>query len=122
MTSVNFTNDGQCLLVSSLDNSIRLVDKDSGAVLNTFTGHSNKEYKLDSFVSCKDTFVMSGSEEGDIYFWDLIQAKVIHKIESAHEGTVYSMTRHTSKDIIITASTGCVKVWMNLEDSNEHSN
>ena len=34
VTSVSFTKDGQCVLVSTLDNTIRLLDKDSGELLN----------------------------------------------------------------------------------------
>ena len=34
VTSVNFTRDGQCVLASTLDNSVRLFDKDSGEMLN----------------------------------------------------------------------------------------
>ena len=35
ITSVKFSQDGHCQLVSSLDNNIRLLDKDSGELLNT---------------------------------------------------------------------------------------
>lgn len=34
VTSVSFTRDGQCALVSSLDNTLRLLDKDTGEMLN----------------------------------------------------------------------------------------
>ena len=35
VTSVRLTQDGHCILVSSLDNKIRLFDKDNGELLNT---------------------------------------------------------------------------------------
>ena len=34
VTSVTFTRDGQCVLASTLDNSLKLMDKDSGEMLN----------------------------------------------------------------------------------------
>lgn len=34
VTSVNFSRDGHCILVSSLDNRLRLLDKDNGEMLN----------------------------------------------------------------------------------------
>ena len=34
VTSVSFTNDGQCTLASSLDHTVRLVDRFSGELLN----------------------------------------------------------------------------------------
>ena len=34
VTSVSFSRDGHCLLVSSLDGRLRLLDKDNGEMLN----------------------------------------------------------------------------------------
>ena len=34
VTSVSFTRDGQCVLTSTLDDTIRLLDKDTGELLN----------------------------------------------------------------------------------------
>lgn len=120
VTSVNFTNDGQCILASTLDSSIRLIDKETGAVLNTFKGHQNKEYKIDSCLTTKDTHVISGSEDGSIYIWDLIQANIVKEIKGAHKNAIYSLARHPSKNIILTAATDTVKLWINSEeDINE---
>lgn len=33
VTSVTFTKDSQCLLISTLDNTVRLLDKDTGQLL-----------------------------------------------------------------------------------------
>jgi len=34
VTSVSFTRDSQCVLVSTLDSSLKLMDKDTGEMLN----------------------------------------------------------------------------------------
>ena len=34
VTCASFSRDGQCILVSSLDDTIRLMDKDTGEMLN----------------------------------------------------------------------------------------
>ena len=34
VTSVVFSKDGQCILTSSLDNTVRLLDKETGELLN----------------------------------------------------------------------------------------
>lgn len=119
VTSVSFTNDEQCFLVSILENSIKLIDKQNGGVLNSFTGHKNKEYKIDSCVMHNDTHVVSGSEDGGIYFWDLIEAKVTKTIESAHKGVAYSLSRHPKKNIILTAATDTVKLWKSSDADEE---
>lgn len=121
VTSVCFTNDKQCILTSLLANTIKLMDRDNGTVLNSFEGHVNKEYKLDSCVTCDDTHVMSGSEDGNIYFWDLIEANVVAKTENAHKGVVFSMTKHPSKNVILTAGTDSVKLWTNTENNEEET-
>lgn len=36
VTSVTLSKDGQCVLVSSLDNTIRLLDKETGELLNEY--------------------------------------------------------------------------------------
>ena len=81
--------------MSSLDNTIRLLDKDSGELLNTlvlthtaaahalyyfslcwivrYKGHKGSEYKIDSALTHDDACVVSGSEDGKIYFWELVE-------------------------------------------------
>lgn len=116
VTSVSFTKDGQCVLVSTLDNTIRLLDKDSGELLNEFTGHVNKDYKVDSCLSSSDAQVVSGSENGNIYFWDLVEAKIVHTLEKAHKLVVYSISYHPTANCLLSASSDSkVKVW---HDSN----
>lgn len=36
VTSVRLSSDGQCVLVSSLDSTIRLMDKETGEMLNEY--------------------------------------------------------------------------------------
>ena len=66
------TRDGQCILVSTLDSTVKLMDKDSGEMLNEYTGHVNNSYKVASCVSSADTHILAGSEDGKVYIWDLI--------------------------------------------------
>ena len=39
----------------------------------SYKGHKNEDYKLDSLLSHTDAHVVSGSENGKIYFWDLVE-------------------------------------------------
>ncbi|KAL1230383.1 WD repeat domain-containing protein [Trichinella spiralis] len=64
VSSVNFSRDGQCTLISSLDSTVRLLEKDSGQLLAQFTGHKNNEYKMDSCFLSSDRQIISGSEDG----------------------------------------------------------
>lgn len=40
-----------------------------------FTGHKNHDYKIDSALNCEDTHVISGSEDGLVYYWDLVEVQ-----------------------------------------------
>ena len=44
--------------------------------IHSYKGHSNSEYKLDSCLSHDDACVVSGSEDGRICFWDLVEVKI----------------------------------------------
>jgi mitogen-activated protein kinase organizer 1 len=73
VTCVSLSQDGNCILASTLDSTIRLFDKDNGSCLNEFTGHVNKNYKLTSCLTKSEEKVLGGSEDGKIYTWDLVQ-------------------------------------------------
>jgi mitogen-activated protein kinase organizer 1 len=92
-------------LISSLDSSIRLLDKQSGELLGEYVvvacslalslslsghhltasawwwivrrykGHVNNQYKIASSLTNTDAYVVSGSEDSRICFWDLVEAR-----------------------------------------------
>ena len=89
ITSVQQTRDGNAVLVSTLDSTIRLMDKGNGQMLQCYRGHGNKDYRIRSCLGLADAVVVSGSEDGEIYAWDLLEGKVIDKLK-AHDGKVAS--------------------------------
>lgn len=40
-----------------------------------YKGHQNKSYKMDCCLSSKDTHVLSCSEDGHVYYWDLVEVR-----------------------------------------------
>lgn len=111
VTSVNFTKDGQCVLASSLDSTVRLLDKDSGELLGEYAGHRNTEYKIDSCLTNTDTHIVSGSEDGKVYFWDLVEGTMVEAVDKAGHGAVYSLSYHATEPCLLTASATSYKVW-----------
>ncbi|KAI9758432.1 MAG: hypothetical protein M4579_003061 [Chaenotheca gracillima] len=89
VTSLRQTKDGNALLVSSLDNTIRLMDKGNGNLLQSYKGHVNADYRIRSSLGLNDAFVIAGSENGKIFVWDLLEGRVIERLE-AHNGKVAS--------------------------------
>ena len=52
--------------VSCVANTIELFDKNSGELLSEYSGHTNREYRLDCCLDHTDKFVLSGSENGQV--------------------------------------------------------
>lgn len=73
--SVTQSHDGNCTLVSTLDSTVRLFDKSNGELLSTYKGHANQKYKVDSALTNTDAYVISGSEDGSVCFWDLVEVR-----------------------------------------------
>lgn len=65
------------------------MDKGNGQLLQSFRGHTNQNYRIRSCLGMADSVVISGSEDGQLYAWDLLEGKVIEKLE-AHSGKVAS--------------------------------
>ncbi|KAK9455365.1 WD40-repeat-containing domain protein [Dipodascopsis uninucleata] len=112
VTSVRQSTDEACILISSLDNTIRLLDKTNGTVLQSFKGHENKEFRISSCFGDNDVFVVSGSENGKVVAWDLLSGRIVHEL-SCHSGEVVScVTYHTKKPQMVTCGAdGSVQVW-----------
>ncbi|KMZ64364.1 WD-repeat protein [Zostera marina] len=108
---ISLSNDGNCILASCLDSTIRLMDRSSGELLQEYQSHTCKSFKMDCCLTNNDAHVASGSEDGNIYFWDLVDASVVSKFR-AHASVVTSVTYHPKDPCMITSSVdGTIRVW-----------
>ena len=99
ITSVHQTRDGNAVLASTLDSTIRLMDKANGHLLQSFNGHINTNYRIRSTLAFADSTVISGSEDGRIYAWDVLSGDVLERLEAdadAHGGKVASAVASSS--------------------------
>lgn len=88
VTSVTPAKDGQSYLVSTLDSTVRLMDRASGKCLQTFKaeGFKNEEYRVRSTLAMADASVVSGSEDGRVFVWDVLTGDVTEKIQHVEAG------------------------------------
>ncbi|XP_061685334.1 WD repeat domain-containing protein 83 isoform X2 [Syngnathoides biaculeatus] len=120
ITCVCFSQDGQCTLSSSLDSTVRLLDKSTGEMLGEYTGHTMKGYKLECCLSSKDTHVLSCSEDGHVYFWDLVEGCLSWKLPVG-KAVVQSLSFHPTQTRLLTASESRIQVWAaELEDPDKN--
>lgn len=83
VSSVSFSPNGQYILASSLDNKIRLWDQVKARCVRTMTGHTNEQFCIMSnwfLQPQKMSYIVSGSENGSVYIWDLQSGSLVHQI------------------------------------------
>lgn len=112
ITSVTQSIDNNCILVSTLDSTLRLFDKANGGLLQTFKGHVNTEYRIRSCLGHADKYVLSGSEDGRLLTWDLVSGKVISEAPAHDGGVVTCVTYHPKKSQALSSGVnGAISVW-----------
>ena len=78
---------------------------------SSYKGHTNENYKLTSCLSNTDAYVFSGSEDGKIFAWDLVDGKVVERWQ-AHSKAVTSVEYHPKEDVLLSCCIdGTVKLW-----------
>ena len=111
VTCSNLSKDEQCILTSLLANRLVLLDKLSGEMLNEYTGHVNRVYQLENCLNNSSSLVYSGSEDGHVYIWDLVDTKIKQKLKHLSEKTVHSLSFHPEKDKLLSAQENFVYLW-----------
>jgi len=132
-TDVHLVADNQSMLVSSMHgNPIRLMEKANGQLLAeyalhfhgfllvsihslvpfSYTGHLNSDYRIECGVLASNNEVVSGSEDGAVYIWDMVESKLLRKLQHPMGVKyVHSISTHPSSQAILTAAQQQVYVW-----------
>ncbi len=99
----------QRLLVAAFDNSVQLWDIQSGAVAQTFVGHSNLVSALS--VSGDGAIAATGSADGTARIWDLQSRAEIRRM-TVLSGAITAVAISPQRDLILTGSdTGVIRLW-----------
>eukprot|EP01095_Lingulamoeba_sp_RSL-Kostka_P006794 TRINITY_DN2150_c0_g1_i1.p1 TRINITY_DN2150_c0_g1~~TRINITY_DN2150_c0_g1_i1.p1 ORF type:complete len:304 (-),score=51.23 TRINITY_DN2150_c0_g1_i1:237-1148(-) len=104
ISSISLSRDGNCILTTCLDQTLRLLDKHSGELLNEYSGHVNEDYKLNSCLNFDDSYVISGSEDGYIYYWDLVEENQVVKRLKAHKRATVGISQHPDSPMLLSCS------------------
>ncbi|RAR04119.1 glycoside hydrolase family 1 protein [Stemphylium lycopersici] len=112
LTSIKISQDSRHMLVSMSPDQIKLMEIDTGDVIQRFEAHAQKQFIIRSaFGGADENFVVSGSEDSRIYIWRS-NGLLIEALD-AHPGCVNSVAWHP-KDPTTFASAGDdmrVKIW-----------
>lgn len=66
VAALALSNDAHCLLASCLDSTVRLLDRETGELLQDYEGHSNSVFRCSGAVTPDDAHVINGSEDGKV--------------------------------------------------------
>ncbi|KAI3651392.1 hypothetical protein MP228_003734 [Amoeboaphelidium protococcarum] len=113
-TKCIINQDQNAILVSSLDNSARLIDLASGDVLNLFTGHVNYEYKIDSCLINNESQVVCGSEDGRIVVYDMIDGTITSEVKVS-QSQVLAIDVNQKNDLMVSTGTGSINLIKTLK-------
>ncbi|CAM9218531.1 unnamed protein product [Phaeothamnion confervicola] len=111
VTSVAVSHDGECVLAACLGGVARLLSRMTGADLNSYTGHEHRSYPVQACFSGDDAHVISGSEDGSVCIWDLVEATMVARLQR-HTGPAGAVSCHPTDRFLVSGSyDGSAVVW-----------
>ncbi|KAF2125545.1 WD40 repeat-like protein [Dothidotthia symphoricarpi CBS 119687] len=112
LTSIAISQDSRHMLVSMNQDKIKLMEIDTGEVIQRFEAHQHRQFVIRAaFGGADENFVVSGSEDSRIYIWRS-NGLLIEALD-AHPGCVNCIAWHPT-DPGVFASAGDdakVRVW-----------
>ena len=105
ITSMAHTKDGKCLAVSCLDGTIRLMELETGELLNTYKSHHTAgKYGLDVDILADDATIITGSENGACALYDLVRSDVVQTLEGPARRPTCTVTAHPKQSSVVVAA------------------
>lgn len=110
ITDISLTKDGQCIIAACRDDTVRLIDTDSGDMLSEYSGHKTSDYLVECGVLSNDSQIVCGSgDDGHAFVWELVSGKVLKKLNIGK--VVCSLATHPTTQDILFASHRDIQLW-----------
>lgn len=126
VVAVKFSPNGKYVLAWSLDDCLRLWDYVAGRCLKTYQGHVNRKFSTVGGFGVyglpgapPEAFAVSGSEDGAVLCWDVVDKKILQRIEG-HADVVLGVDACAFKGRRLLVSCGLdrtVRVWQEAGES-----
>jgi len=110
VTDLLLLKDGQTLVTSSADETIRLWNLQTGAEIRQLKGHSSVVNALTRTTD--QTTLISAGADRRLNFWSLPDGELIHQVEAAHLSPINSLAvSHNGQWLASADSGGVIKLW-----------
>jgi mitogen-activated protein kinase organizer 1 len=103
---------GTEVLVGSLDSTVRLMDRTNGELLKAYKHDTfvNKDLRVRSTLGLNDSVVVSGSDDGMVFAWDMLEGTCLHRFkhsEMKEVRGVASMAPSKARKDVVSAVAFC---------------
>ncbi|KAH8702015.1 WD domain protein [Talaromyces proteolyticus] len=114
ITSVSVSKDSKFVLINMAEGQIQLIDLDTTEVVRRFRGQKQGEYVIrSSFGGAAENFIVSGSEDSNVYIWHKENGTLVEMLEGHNEGCVNAVSWNPTNPSMF-ASAGddhVVRIW-----------
>ena len=107
--STAFSHDGEKIISSSIDNTIKIWDAKTYKLIKTITGHTGPVRT--AFFSSDDKYILSSSNDSTARIWDARNYKEIKKFVGHNAIILSAKYDKTNERIVTSSSDGTVRVW-----------
>ncbi|KAF4841146.1 WD repeat-containing protein [Colletotrichum siamense] len=118
-TCVSISEDSRHLLVNKKDGEVQLIDLATRTSVQKFLGHTGGDFLIRSaFGGANESFVVSGSEDGNILIWHKNSGAAVERLEG-HQPRTNAVSWNPADPCMLAScgDDGKVKVWSNKNQS-----
>ncbi|KAF6814450.1 WD domain-containing protein [Colletotrichum plurivorum] len=118
-TCVSISEDSRHLLVNKKDGEVQLIDLVSRSSVQKFLGHTGGDFLIRSaFGGANESFVISGSEDGNILIWHKNSGAAVERLEG-HQPRTNAVSWNPANPCMLAScgDDGKVKIWTNKTGS-----
>lgn len=85
-----------------------------------YSGHKNIDYRIEMGILSSNNEIVSGSEDGNLYIWDLVSGLIITRLElNSKTKYVHSIATHPTKQTLLAAANDRLYVFQNENEIHE---
>ncbi|CAD5222191.1 unnamed protein product [Bursaphelenchus xylophilus] len=110
-TNMTFSPDGQCILISTNGEFLRVVNAFTGKLMSTLYGHDNSEkLSLNGCFSPDSKYVFCGGSDGQLTCWDRETGQIVYTYKTNDTHTIEHCLFNQKYYVLATASTN-LSLW-----------